>query len=70
LKRAGISGEHQEGGLKRILGILLVPQHTAADSENDQAVAPDESREGGLIALSGEPPHQLGVGQSGNVTCQ
>jgi hypothetical protein len=50
--RAGLSGENQKSGLKRILCILLVPEHVPAHTQNERTVPIDQNGEGGLIAAS------------------
>ena len=37
--RAGLPGQHQEGGLEGVLGVLVVVQHAAADAQHHRAVA-------------------------------
>ena len=48
--RAGLPGQHQEGGLEGVLDVVLVLQHGAAGGQDHRAVAGDQGLEGGLVA--------------------
>ena len=64
-QRAGLACQHQERGLKRILGVVQVAERTAADGEDHRPVALDQHFKGalcGLVALRCESPKQLLVG--------
>jgi hypothetical protein len=48
--RAGSPGQNQKRGLKRILRILLVPEHEATHTQNERTVSLDQNGESRLIA--------------------
>jgi hypothetical protein len=57
----GFAREHQEGGLKDILGVVPVVQYTLADVQDHRAVPLDQRRESRFVALPGEPLQQFSI---------
>src|SRR5262249_17801006 len=57
---AGLFGEDEEGGLERVLRVLLVPQEVPADAQDERAVARQQGGERGLILLGAEGLQGLG----------
>ena len=55
----GLSGQNQEGGLKNVLGIMDVPQHSTTNAQHQLAVPPKQRREGRLVAPESELLQQL-----------
>ena len=62
--RRSFAGQKQEGGLKDILGVLLVVQQPPTDIENEGAVTLNESGESVFLALADEPLEKIAVGQN------
>ena len=60
----GLPGQHEEGRLKGILGVLGVAQHTAADGQDHRPVPPHKGGEGAVVAAGDEPSEQLPVRQA------
>jgi len=58
----GLSHEHEERRLKRILGVVGVPQHTAADAQHHRPVPPYQRLKGGLVAPRQETGQKFRVG--------
>jgi len=56
--------EDKESGLKGVLGIVLIPEDTAADTPDHRTVTPHQSREGSFIPMLDKAPEELGIGQS------
>ena len=54
--RCGFACEHQEGGLKDILGIVPVVQHALPDVKNHRSMPLNQRRERFFIALNNEAP--------------
>jgi hypothetical protein len=52
--RAGLAGEHEEGGLEGVLGILVVSEHTPAHAPDQRAMALHKGGECRLVAKAGE----------------
>jgi hypothetical protein len=59
--KAGLAGQHQERRLKGVLGVLVVPQHAAADAQDQRAVALQQRGEGVAIPGEGKAPQQIAV---------
>jgi hypothetical protein len=59
----GLPGEDEKGSLGRILGIVNVAQHAAADAKYHGAVPPHERCKSRLIVLLAETVQQLAVRQ-------
>ncbi len=66
----GLWASRQKGGLKDILGILLVMQQAATDSENHGTMAFQQLCESVLICAGEERLNQLPVGQIGERLAQ
>ncbi len=58
---SSITGQHEKRGLESVLGVLLMPQHAAADVQHHRPVAANEGGEGDFIAAVGESVQQLFV---------
>src|SRR5437773_2478340 len=61
--RACLLDQHQEGRLKRILGIARAAQQTAADMQHHRSVPFHQSGERGLVAPADKTPEQVSVGR-------
>jgi hypothetical protein len=61
----GFTKEHEEGGLKRILGIVLV-QQPAADAPYHRGMPAAKGGERRLIPPLEEAREQLAIGQAGH----
>jgi hypothetical protein len=59
----GAAGEHQEGGLEGVLGVLVVVQDVLAHAQDQPPVPLHQGGEGGGIPVFAEPLDQLGVRQ-------
>ena len=63
-----LPGQDEEGGLRGVLGLVLVAEDLAADAEDHRPMPLDQRREGGLgrrlARLVGEPAEELAVGQA------
>ena len=62
----GTLGEHQEGGLESILGVVRVDQDLAANTPDHRPVPPHQLREGGLGGFAQprrKPLQELTIGQ-------
>jgi hypothetical protein len=44
--------EQEERGLERIVGLVVVPQNSAADAEHHRPVPLDQGRERGITTLA------------------
>ena len=67
----GPAHQNQKGGLKCILGIVLVTEHRAANTPDHRSVAFEQRGEGGFSRLAmavDEAPQKLGVGQVADCT--
>jgi len=53
--------QHQEGGLKSILGILRVMQNTPANAQDEAPVSVDNGCKGGFIVAASELLEQLPI---------
>src|SRR5262249_20750284 len=62
-----LADEDEEGCLKRILGIVRVPQDTPAHPEYHRAVPLDQDLKGGFLTPGQEGLQELAVRQSGRV---
>jgi hypothetical protein len=67
---SGLAGQDEEGGLERILGVVVVAEGTAADAPDQRAVPAHEGREGGFIAVSHETLQQVFIGHASPVPQQ
>jgi hypothetical protein len=65
--RGGLAGQDQEGGLKRVLGRVVVREDPAAGRPDHRPVPVGEEFERGLVAVGDEPGDQVGVGHAGQV---
>jgi hypothetical protein len=63
LNRRRLPSQDEEGGLKRVLGIVFMAKHTAADAQHHPAVPFHQGSESGFLAVSGEALEQLRIGQ-------
>lgn len=63
--RGGAAGQGEEGGLKSVLRVVFVAQHTAADTQHQRAMTLHQRRKGGLVALLDELPQKLLVWRRG-----
>ena len=61
--RGGIAGQHQEGGLEGVLGIVLVAQDVTADAPDEPSVPLDQGGEGVFLVVGREALQQLRVAQ-------
>ncbi len=59
---AGRARQHQERGLKGILGLMLVAEQATADAAHQVAVPVDQRLERGLFMSQGETLEQAAVG--------
>src|SRR5262249_32787281 len=59
--RGGLVDEDEEGGLERILGVVVVSEDTAAHTQHHRAVPGQQRLEGGLVPPGDEPLQQLAV---------
>jgi hypothetical protein len=57
----GLADEHQERGLERVRGIVLVPQHPLAQPQHHGAVSLQEDREGRFLVLDRKSVDQVAV---------
>src|SRR5579884_2016164 len=64
------ANEDEEGSLKRIFGIVMVAEKTAADAPDHPAVPPYQSGGGSFVALFDEAIQQLSVAQPRTVSLQ
>ena len=55
-----LAGEHEEGGLEGIFGIVDVPQHAAADAHDHPLVAPEQQLKSTGVPGGGEAPELRG----------
>src|SRR5262249_49074895 len=55
--------QHQEGGLKRIFGIVLAVQNTPADAKHQRAMPLHDDGKCRLILAAGKPFEQLPIGR-------
>lgn len=60
--RARAAGEHEEGSLERVVGVLDVAEHVPADAQHEPAVPPHQRRERRRVAGPPVPLQQLRVG--------
>src|SRR5262245_48162462 len=65
IESASLTGQDQERGLERILGVVLVVQPVPAHAPDQPAVPAQQRRERGLVALADEALEQLAVGLPG-----
>jgi hypothetical protein len=65
---AGSSHQNQEGGLKRILGVVEVAQDILADSLHHRTVPFDQGGKGRFIPAAHEELEQLPIALAGNGT--
>ena len=61
--RPGFLQHHQEGGLKRVLGVIGIAEHTAANAQDHWSVPRQNRLEGDGISLFDETVKELRVGQ-------
>ncbi len=62
----GLLDQDEKGGLKGILAVARIGQHTTANAQNHRTVPFDQNREGqlgGLAPAGGEPLQKLTIGQ-------
>ncbi len=57
--RGGLAGEHEESGLKRVLGVVWVAESAPADSPDHRAVTHNEGLERRLVLAGGEASEEL-----------
>jgi hypothetical protein len=57
-----LAGQHEEGGLKGVFGVLEVTQDVAANAKYHRSVTLDQGGEGRFVALRGETLQQLAIG--------
>jgi hypothetical protein len=62
---AGLAGEHEEGRLEGVFGVVGAGGDAAADGQNRRAVAADEFGERLPVPAGDEPGEQVGVGREG-----
>jgi hypothetical protein len=62
-ERVDVPGEGEEGGLERILDVVLVSKNAAASGPDHRAVPPDQNLERGRVSVLGESPDQFGIRQ-------
>jgi hypothetical protein len=55
---AGPSREDKKGRLKRILGVMAIPEHTTTHAQHHGTMAIDKRRESSRIAIGDEPGQQ------------
>jgi len=66
---ASLLDEHEERGLERILAVVWIVQHAAADAQDHRTVPLDQGREcqfGGLAPLRRKEFEELTIGQISN----
>lgn len=64
LNRPRLADQNEKGGLKRILRVVGIAEHTPAHAEHHRPVSAHKGRERTLIAMGHEIIQQLGVGQT------
>jgi hypothetical protein len=57
----GLPGEDEEGGLKSILGIVVMTEHTTAHAPDQRAMPIHEGCERRFVTAGGEPTQQFHV---------
>ena len=67
---AGPPGQHQEGGLEGVLGVVMAVEDPAADAQDQRAVPVQEGCERGLVAAQGEALEQFPVARAGAAVFQ
>ncbi len=60
--------EDQESGLKGVLGVVVMGQHTSADGPDHRSVTPNEDRQGGFIMAVDVALQQLPIAQASAVS--
>src|ERR1043166_5899727 len=56
-------GKNEKRRLKRVLGILLMRQHSSSYAKNHRAMTKDDCLKCRFIATADETAHQLGIGR-------
>ena len=62
-----LPGQHEEGGLEGVLGVMLVAEHAAADAQTIDPCRSTRARRppGAVLVPGGEPLQELGIRQPG-----
>jgi hypothetical protein len=60
-KGTGLAGQHEEGSLKSILGVVGIVEHLPADGEHKGAVPFQECGEGAIVPLTDKLLKELTV---------
>jgi hypothetical protein len=61
--RGGAAGQHEEGRLRGVLGLMLVADDLPTEAHDHRPMSLDQGREGVLIALGGELLEELPIAQ-------
>ena len=59
--RARFAGQDQEGRLKAVLGVVLIPQHPPANAQNHRTVSLHKFDKRSLFAQIRKPPQEMAV---------
>src|SRR5262249_49488614 len=69
LNRTCLPRHDEKRGLERVLGVLFVTQHVAADAHDQTAMPFHQRGKSALLAVGGEALEQLRVSQLPNALC-